>query len=542
MSLPRKSVECEESDSSSVCQRRCCGDLLAGGLGVCDGDRLEPDRPRHPAWNAVRQAYTAQGGSRRDVAASGQRHLLLSLPSRAALRPARAIADHDPLPRSRMKPRLLFLIAGVPGLALSAGAALGGAFDWPQFRGPNRDGVSLESGLLKKWPDGGPKLLWTWKNGGTGYAGPAIVGDRLYLSGARGDDELVFALDLKQKPPRQLWEVKIGPKFTSKGHSWNEGPLINPTVAGGLVFALGGGGNLVCVDVQAGREKWRVSLLKDLGGDVYNFQGNAPEKTGWGFACAPLVDGDKVICVPGGSQGTLAALDKATGKTLWRSKGLTDKATYASPVLATLAGTRQYLQSTSEGVAGVDPDGNLLWYFKRAKPYADILGTSPLVKGNQVFISGAGSGGGSELIEVAKAGGKFTARKVYATPELANFHGGLVLVGDHVYGSSGDFGRRKWVGLAFRTGKVAWSVENRKLGKGAVTVADGFLYCLGEESDLVVRTPASPKQELTVAESFPLPETSSQRKPNGKAWTHPVIANGKLYLRDQDLLFCFDLK
>jgi outer membrane protein assembly factor BamB len=441
-----------------------------------------------------------------------------------------------------MKTRLLFLIACVPVLALSAGAAFGADFDWPQFRGPNRDGVSLETGLLKTWPDGGPKLLWTWKNAGTGYAGPAVVGDRLYLSGARGDDELVYALDLTQNPPKQLWEAKIGPKFTWKGNTWTDGPLSNPTVAAGLVFALGAGGDLVCVDALAGREKWRVSLLKDLGGDVFNFQGSAPEKTGWGFACAPLVDSDKVICVPGGSQGTLAALDKATGKTLWRSKGLTDQATYASPVLATIAGTRQYLQTTTEGVAGVDPDGNLLWYYKRDKPYADILGASPLVKGDQVFISGGGEGGGSVLIEVAKADGKFTARKVYATRELANFHGGLVLVGDHVYGSSGDFGPTRWVCLDFKTGKVAWSVENRKLGKGAVSAADGFLYCLGESSDLVVHTPASPEQKLTVAESFTLPETSSKRKPSGKAWTHPVIANGKLYLRDQELLFCYDVK
>src|SRR5262249_6058153 len=228
--------------------------------------------------------------------------------------------------------------------------------------------------------------------------------------------------------------------------------------------------------------------------------------------------------------------------TLWRSKGLTDQATYASPVLATLAGTRQYLQTTTEGVASVDPDGNLLWYYKRDKPYADILGASPLVKGDQVFISGAGEGGGSVLIEVARTDGKFTARKVYATRELANFHGGLVLVGDHVYGASGDFGPTRWVCLDFKTGKVAWSVENRKLGKGAVSAADGFLYCLGESSDLVVHTQASPEQKLTVAESFTLPETSKKRKSSGKAWTHPVIANGKLYLRDQELLFCYDVK
>jgi outer membrane protein assembly factor BamB len=257
------------------------------------------------------------------------------------------------------------------------------------------------------------------------------------------------------------------------------------------------------------------------------------------------VDGDKVICVPGGKQGTLAALDKNTGKPLWRSKELTDEATYASPVLATLAGTRQYLQMTNQGVAGVGVDGSLLWYYKHDKPYEDIVGSSPLVKGDRVFISGArGDDEGCDLIEVARVDGRLTAKKVYHNKALINYIGGMVLVGDAVYGASGynPGGRSPWVCLDFATGEVKWSVDNRKLGKGAVTAADGFLYCLGESSDLVVHTPASPQQKLTIAESFTLPETSKRRKPSGRNWTHPVIANGKLYLRDQELLFCYDVK
>src|SRR5262249_7725130 len=155
-----------------------------------------------------------------------------------------------------------------------------------------------------------------------------------------------------------------GPKFTWKSNSWNEGPIATPTVEGGLVFALGGGGELVCVDAQAGTEKWRTNLVKNLNGEVYNYGGSAPAPVGWGFACAPLVDGDKVVCVPGGKDGTLAALNKADGKVLWRSKGLTDVASYASPVSATIGGTKQYLQLTEQGVAGVDGQGGLLWYYK----------------------------------------------------------------------------------------------------------------------------------------------------------------------------------
>jgi outer membrane protein assembly factor BamB len=433
-------------------------------------------------------------------------------------------------------------------LALAAGLVAVAAYadDWPQFRGPDRDGVSKETGLLKKWPQGGPKLAWTWKEAGTGFSAPAIVGDRLYLSGARGDDEFVYALDLTQNPPKELWATKLAPKYTWKANTWNEGPIAAPTVAGDLVFALASGGELVCVDAKSGKEKWRRSLLKDLKGDVYNFHESAPKGAGWGFACAPLVDGDKVICVPGGKEGTLAALDRTKGDVLWRSKDVTDPATYASPILATIGGTKQYLQMTNQGVAAVDGDGKLLWYYKRPTAYGDIVGSPPVVKGDHVLISGAGGDdAGCDLIEVKQADGKFTATKVYANKEFATYHGGMVLVGDHVYTSSGtglagDVG--KWLCMDFKTGKIEWTVNNRRFGKGPLIAADGYLYCVGESQDLIVHAPASPTMKLAIAESFKLPETSERRKSQGRLWTYPAIANGKLYIRDQELLFCYEVK
>ena len=206
-----------------------------------------------------------------------------------------------------MKTRfLLVLSSSLAVVALPARAA-----DWPQFRGPNRNGISAETGLLKTWPEKGPPLLWTFNQAGVGYSSPAVVGDRAFLSGGRGDTEFVFAIDATSG--KELWATKIGPLFTWKGNTWNDGPSSSPAVDGDLVYALGGGGEFVCVEAGSGKERWRKSMLKDLGGDV-NSIGGGPEQVGWGFAWSPLVDGDNVICVPGGKSGLLAALDKKTAK------------------------------------------------------------------------------------------------------------------------------------------------------------------------------------------------------------------------------------
>lgn len=432
-----------------------------------------------------------------------------------------------------MKPRLILTLA----CFLCAAVVQSPAADWPQFRGPNRDGVSKETGLLKAWPTGGPPLAWTFDKAGAGYSGPAIVGDHLYLAGARGESEYVIALDTKAG--KELWAAKIGPTFTWKGNGWNAGPSATPTVGGGMVYALGGRGELVCVDAAKGGEVWRKSMPKDLAGEV-NPIGGSPEKIGWGYTWSPLVDGDQVICTPGGPQGTLGALDKKTGKVLWRSKELTDQATYSSPVAAEIGGVRQYVQMTNAGVAGVAAkDGALLWYYKREEPYNDIVASTPLVRDNLVFISAAE---GCDLVKVAVDGAKFNAEKVYANNSLANFHGGMVLVGDDVYGASGALGpRSKWVCLKVQDGKVAWANEDRRLGKGSLTYADGNLYCYGEKQGLVVLAEASPRK-WTPKGQFSLPQESKLRLDRGGYWTHPVVANGKLYLRDQELLFCYDVK
>ena len=412
------------------------------------------------------------------------------------------------------------------------------AADWPQYRGPNRDGVSTETGLLKSWPDAGPKLLWTYGETGRGYSGPAIVGDRLYISGGRDDTEYAIALDLAAQPPKEIWAAKIGPLFTWKGNEWNIGPNATPTVDGDSLFALGGFGDLVCCETATGKERWRVNLPRDLGGEVNPIGGGLEKPTplGWGYACAPLVDGDKLICVPGGKQGLVAALDKKTGKVLWQSKAVTDQAPYASPIAVEIGGVKQYVVAINSGIVGVAAaDGKLLWRYRREPAYDDVVIATPVVHDAHVFTT-VGFGQGCDLIKLKSEGAEFQVEKVYSNKNVQNRDGGVVRVGDYLYGHSEKGG---WFCQEFKTGKTAWS-ERERLGRGSLTFADGRLYCCGEQGEVVLLEATS--KEWTETGRFKLPKSSKQKRPSGGVWTHPVVANGRLYLRDQEYLFCFDVK
>jgi outer membrane protein assembly factor BamB len=413
--------------------------------------------------------------------------------------------------------------------------------DWPQYRGPNRDGVSTETGLLQTWPAGGPPLLWTYTAAGVGYAGPAVVGDRFYLAGGRGGDEFVFALDLKAPPggpPRELWAAKIGPLFTWEGNTWNAGPNATPTVDGDRVYAFGGFGDLVCVDAATGREHWRANLPKDLGGAVNPIGGGLTDPTplGWGYAAAPLVDGDRLIVVPGGKRGLLAALDKKTGKVFWRSTGATDQASYSSPVVAEVGGVRQYVQVTNKGFVGVAAaDGAVVWSFDRKPAFGDVVIATPVVHDNAVYAS-VGFEQGCNLVRLTAAGGKVVPAAGYANKEVQNRDGGMVRVGEHLYGHSEQGG---WVCQEFKTGAVLWA-EQRALGRGSVTAADGRLYCCAEKGGVVALVEPN-TAGWSEKGRLKLPRESKQRKPSGGLWTHPVVANGRLYVRDQELLHCYDV-
>ncbi|MCI0705188.1 MAG: PQQ-like beta-propeller repeat protein [Planctomycetia bacterium] len=423
--------------------------------------------------------------------------------------------------------------------AFTCTLALSRAADWPQYRGANRDDVSTETGLLKEWPKGGPPLAGTFEAAGVGYSPPAVVGDRVYLTGGREDKEFLIALDIKAPKAgavKELWAAEIGPTFRWKGNSWSAGPSASPTVDGELIFALGGNGDLICVD-KTGKEKWRANLPKDLEGQV-NPIGGGPKNLGWGFTGSPLVDGEKLILAPGGPKGTLAALDKKTGRVIWRSTELTDQSAYTSPMLATIGEVKQYVILTNQGLAGVSAkDGKLLWSHRRKPAYGTEVVNTPLIRDGLIYTTVAAGNGGCEVVKVEKAGDKFKVTRVWGNKDLMNHHGNVVLVGGHVYGNAQGAG---WVCQDFKTGEVVWS-ERKKLAAGAITFADGRLYCFAENDGTTALIEASADGWKETGR-LKLPKSSKQRQPQGRIWTPPVVANGKLYLRDQEFLFCFDVK
>lgn len=399
--------------------------------------------------------------------------------------------------------------------ALLAFAASIQAADWPTFRGADRTDISKETGLLKKWPSSGPKQAWLYQDAGLGYAGYAIVGDTLYTMGARDAIEYVIAIDTATG--KEKWSAEAGALLTN---GWGDGPRSTPTVDGGRVYALSGKGVLVCLNAADGKEVWRVTM-ESLGGKV----------PGWGYCESPLVEGNHVICTPGGPQGTLAAFDKVTGAKVWQSESWTDPAQYASAIAVDHNGARQLIQLTMQSIAGVNAaDGSLLW--KSEFPGKTAVIPTPIFQDGQVFVT-AGYGVGCKSIQVGPGN---SVKDLYANTDLENHHGGVVLVDGHLYGHSNRGG---WTCMELKTGVVKWA-EKAKLGKGAIHCADGMLYLLEEKTGTVVLLKASPRG-WDEQGRFTLSPQTQLRNPKGMIWTHPVVSGGRLYLRDQELLFCFDI-
>ncbi|MCL5279927.1 MAG: PQQ-like beta-propeller repeat protein [Planctomycetes bacterium] len=400
------------------------------------------------------------------------------------------------------------------------------AADWPQWNGPNRDGKSADTGLLQEWPKEGPALAWKIKGLGGGYSGPAIAAGRIFGMSFRGEEEVVWALS--ETDGKELWATRLGPAYKQPG--WpqgKEGPGCTPTVDGERLYVEGMGGAIACLQVQDGKILWQHNLKDDFGGII----------PPWSYRESPLVDGDKVIYTPGGKDATLVALDKLTGKTIWKCQ-VPDgpKAAYTSAIPVDFEGQRQYVQFTQKALVGVAAsDGKLLWRYNKAANGNGIICSTPLWHEGLVFAASAyGAGGG--LLKLSKdAGGGIKADEVYFTKKMQNHHGGMIVLDGCLYGANGGNEGGSLVCLDFKTGNVLWDGRDSGAPKGALALADGRLYYRLENGTMLLIEPNA-KQYIERGR-FQQPDRTRQ-----PAWTHPVIANGKLYLRDQDLLLCYALK
>ena len=348
-----------------------------------------------------------------------------------------------------------------------------------------------------------------------GYAGISVAAGKLFTRGTRESKETLLCVDAATG--KELWALSIGDIF---GNGWGDGPRGTATVDGAHVYALSAQGNLVCAQVADGKMVW-FKKLKDFGGSV----------PPWGYSESPLVDGNQVVVTPGGSKGTIAAFNKLTGEPLWQSSEITEGAQYSSIVPATISGKPQYVQLVMQTLFAVDPaTGKLLWKTPWSGRTAVI--PTPIVKGDEVFIT-SGYGVGCKKVKVSGE----SVTDIFSNKDMENHHGGVVLVGDHLFGHSGKSG---WTCMAFADGSVKWT-EKRALGKGAVTFADGMLYCLDEKTGNVALVEASATAWKETGR-LKLEPQASNRNPKGGIWPHPVVSNGKLYLRDQEFIYCFDVK
>ena len=385
---------------------------------------------------------------------------------------------------------------------------------WPQFLGPDRDNRSHDKGLLKRWPEKGPRLQKTIRGLGIGFSNISIADGVAYTMGNHGKRELVLAFNLESG--ENEWKFDNAPAYQN---GFGDGPRSTPTIDGDRLYALGGTGELVCLDRQSGTKIWQKNIVKEFGSGV----------PGWGICESVLIDGDRLICTPGGRDATLVALDKKTGGIAWKAAvPQNDPAAYASPILVEAGGVKQIAQLTAQGTIGIRAsDGKFMWRDDSA-----ANGTANCcapVADESLVVSASGYGKGGSMVELSSSGGATSCRFAWHSNDLTVHHGGLVLSEGHIYAANDQALNC----VELKTGKLKW--KNRSVGKGSVTFADGRL---------VVRSEGGPVAlvEATPAKYRELGRFNQPERSGSPAWTYPVVAGGKLYLRDQDKLFMYDVK
>lgn len=382
--------------------------------------------------------------------------------------------------------------------------------DWPQWRGPDRTGISRETRLLKDWPNDGPKKLWSIKTAGKGYGSPSVVGDTIYITGTEGNRGLLYAIGLDGK---LKWKQAYGSEWT-RSHAQARS---QPTIVDGLAYVYGGMGTAACLDAKTGKLKWSVDTLRKFKGR--NIQ--------WGIAESPLVFDDKFICHPGGPDAAVVALNRLTGETLWTTRGLSDKSSYCSPLLVTCGGTRQIITQTEKNIVGIEAEtGKVLWLHPQRNRYG-VHPNTPLSFDGMIFTS-SGYGYGSTLLKLSADGRK--ASEIWRERKLDNHFQGVLYLGGLIYGSPS---KGRLCCLEPKVGKVVFSAQDVR--KAAIIFADSRLYAYDEMGGRVTLLEITPA-EFKVRGSFAVTEGS------GPHWSHPVVANGRLYIRRGEALLCYDVR
>ena len=426
--------------------------------------------------------------------------------------------------RSHHGPRCCFWMTGAVCLALMP---TGFAADWPTFRGADRTAVAPDTDLLEQWPEGGPRLLWTATGAGRGYASVAIAGDKIFtlgdnLSAAPDANEYLSCFD--RTTGQRVWIAPTGEPWNNGQDNW-QGSRSTPTVDDGIVYVLTPHGRLVGCIADTGQVGKVIDLKATFGGT----KGDS-----WGYSESVLIDGDRLVCTPGGQRATMVALDKKTGRQLWTCSFPDDRgAGHASIVISEVGGKRVYVQTTASGAFGVDAEtGRLLWSYPIDKTTAVI--PTPIVRDDLVYMVAGYKRGGALLRQIPQGNGGVTIEEVYGLkPELANKHGGVVLVGNHLYGCADD--KQIIICADLETGETVWKERGSGKNSVAIAAADGHLYLRYQDGTMALAK-ADPSGFVEVS-SFQIPGSGDR-----PSWAHPVILDGRLYLREGDTILCYDIQ
>lgn len=411
--------------------------------------------------------------------------------------------------------KYLIIVILVVGIAMLAPLVEGvEAYSWPQFHGPLRNNVSLETGLMKSWPQGGPELLWTARGLGHGFSSMSIRDGMICTVGNVGKDTVITALGLDGKP---LWSRSNGPAWTA---AW-PGSRSTPTFDGDRLYHQSPLGNIVCLKAKTGDVLWEKNILRAV----------KSKNSTWGLAESLLIDGDRLISCPGGPETSMVALSKHNGEFIWKAPSIDQLAGYCSPVVIDYAGLRIVVSMTAKALIGVNiKNGKLLWRVKN-ESYADENIMAPIFHNGCLFISTLKAG--SVKWKLVSKAGKIELKELWRNKELDNHHGGMVLLGEYLYGSGGFRNANQWVCLDWETGQILQMEKG--VGKGSLTSAGGMLYTLNTERrmGLVRATPT----KIELISSFMIPPGGE-----GKSWAHPVVCNGRLYVRHSDFMYAYKIR